>query len=235
MLFLQFFGSENPYYNYWLGGYRPTSSSGWSWLDSSPFIYTNWLKGSYDTSKRCIVFSGDDFWEWSTNDCDDASQDIRYRYICKKKNSEPETTTRPLTTQSGVNYGCEQGWSNFESSCYKLTNSLGDHKTFDEARDACKNDRADLVEIFSERENQFLVSMLRTRGAQSKRLGCPSGWTLAFDSCYQFIANATNEWKFGGEYCSRLGGNLVTIRSDNQQTFVADIIKSSGNMPILII
>lgn len=219
--------------SFWLGAYRSTETAGWSWIESSPFVFTNWLNSGFQSSKRCAVLIRQYNSRWVMTDCNDDQNEIRYNYICKKQNLvDPAPTTTPLVTQPGVNYGCEQGWSDFESSCYKLSNALADHVSFESAKSVCKQSGADLVEIFSERENQFLVSMLRTRLssssmslAQSKRYGCPSGWFLVYDSCYQFVANATKSWNFGQNYCRRLGGNLVTIRSQNEQSFVASIIE----------
>lgn len=213
---------------FWLGAFRPTSQSGWSWLDSSPFVFTNWLKSDYDLTQRCAILSGNQGSKWFTTECDDALQDLRYRYICKKQNSDPLPTTTSRPTQPGVNYGCEQGWLMFESSCYKLSNALiGDHVSFDDARQSCKNNRADLVEVFSERENEFLVSMLRTR-QMSRMLNCPTGWFMAYGSCYKLVSTSTNDWKFGQDYCSILGGYLASIKSIQEQTFLASQITELG-------
>lgn len=130
------------------------------------------------------------------------------------------------TTQQGVNYGCESGWSSFEGSCYLLANSINDHMAFDQAQAACKQERADLVEIFSERENEFLVSMLRTR-ANSKSLNCPSGWMISNNQCYQLVINhASSNWTAAQRYCSNIGGYLAAIKSQDDQNFVANLIKS---------
>lgn len=213
--------------SFWLGAMRATSTSGWSWIESSPFIFTNWATGGYDSTQRCIVLSKLLDSKWTTTECYTEHEQIKYNYICKKLNSESTTqTTIEPTTQSGVNYGCESGWSPFESSCYLYSNSIGDHKTFDEAKAACRQEKADLAEVMSKRENQFLVSLLRSRAANSRRLGCPTGWSLVYDNCYKFISEPKSDWRQANDYCSKLGGYIATIKSIEQQAFLTSLIQN---------
>lgn len=175
-------------------------------------------------------FSG----QWKTIECDNISNNIRFPYICKKLSTNTTTaTTTAFPTQSGVNYGCDNGWSNWNTNCYRYYNSLSDHKSFDDAKQACKANKSELVEVFSEEENQFLVSLLQTREFKARlksraSLGCPSGWNFSNieNTCYQVISISTNDWNKAQSYCKKQGGNLVSIKSASELSFVSRLGKN---------
>lgn len=214
---------------YWLGANRRTPTSGWSWVEQSPFIFTNWA--IYDPVQRCAVLIKDLDSRWTTNECESAQNDIRLNYICKKPNIDAVmSTTSPTSTRPGVTLGCESGWADFDGSCYLLSNSASDHVAFNDAQAQCRLVGADLAEIYTDRENQFVVSLLRTRihGA-ARKLGCPAGWTMRDNLCYLFVANATNSWTAAQSHCARLGGYVAAIKSQDQQNFMTAFVQN-GNL-----
>ena len=52
---------------------------------------------------------------------------------------------------------CENDWSAFNQSCYKL---VSDYKDVEVCREDCKKDGGDLASIHSMEENDFIVSFL---------------------------------------------------------------------------
>ena len=103
------------------------------------------------------------------------------------------TTVYPINPS--FNYGCEQGWTQSTKTnyCYKYFSAVNDLKTFDEAKLSCKQDYgSDLVEILSENENQFVVSLLQNKNAKdSLELSCPVGWQLVNNNCFKYISPST--------------------------------------------
>ena len=167
---------------FWIGAVSG-SNKGWSWIDSSPFVFTNWAQSQYNTGPNqfCAVTSNQFDGQWKTVECTNLLSDIRFNYICKK-NSIGVTPTQMSTafpTPSGSNYGCQSGWSYFKTNhCYKYYAALNDHKSFDDAKEKCKQENSNLAEVFSESENQFLVALIEAKKLEkkSKAFGCPTGW-----------------------------------------------------------
>lgn len=215
--------------SYWVGATRATPNSGWSWIESSPFVFTNWAVGGYDSTRRCVTLVKQLNSKWTTIECNSAQNDIKHNYICKKRGGGDSSTTTPVATtqQPGVNYGCEAFWEPFEGACYSYSNELGRQKTFDEARAACRQDRAELVEVMSERENEFLVTLLRS-SPLLRRLGCPSGWTSAgAASCLKFFPNlAKANWSEAQYFCRMSGGYLASVKSESEQATLTSLIQS---------
>jgi hypothetical protein len=227
---------------YWLGA-RRYYSYGWTWLDQSPFVFTSWAS-MMDTDALTIdsntgaVISAELNYEWNASpySSDFMNPDIKYNYICKKKAKGPSvTTTAPMTTPSeGYYYNCDgENWMNHKDNCYKYLNKRSDHKTFNEAKQACKDDNSDLVEVFDESENQFLVTTV-TENLRSARaditLGCPSGWLLGPDklNCYKFWKHETNNWNLGQRICSSdYDAYMVSIKSKAEQDFILASFGSS--------
>lgn len=203
---------------------RGSLISGWTWSDSSPFIFTNWAQSepSGSPGRNCAVMSSNSNGQWRTTECESFFEEIKYNYICKKPaNDQVASTSTVFPTRPGVNYGCERGWGEYKYNCYKYFNSITDHVSFSEAKVSCRNERADLVEIFSEAENDFLISLLRTRAKNEYR--CPGGWTQNYDQCYFISTQAERDWKKAQAYCTRVGGFLVSIKSQNVQDFIANL------------
>ena len=222
--------------SFWIGAISG-KNKGWSWVDSSPFVFTNWAQSQYNTGANqfCAVASNQFDGQWKTVECNDLLSDIRFNYICKK-NAVGVVTTQMSTaypTPAGSNYGCLNGWSYFKTNhCYKYYAALSDHKTFDEAKEKCKQENSNLVEVYSESENQFIVALIEAKQLEkrmSKTFGCPTGWTANSNNnmCYKYTGNTTNDRSKAISICSSVGGNLVTIKSSNENDFVTGL--SVGN------
>ena len=137
-----------------------------------------------------------------------------------------------LPTQPGANYGClEQGWKYGPTNyCYKYFSNVYDAKTFDEAKFACKDLKADLVEVYSEYENQFLVSLLKTRDYQAdsmpsqRDISCPATWSMGPGAkCYKATGEKYNDWTMSQNACKRIGGSLAKITDVNEIGFLGTL------------
>lgn len=167
--------------------------------------------------------------QWKTIECDSNFGNIKFPFICKKAGLETMTTKPYVTTSTrpGYSLGCENGWSYYNSNCYKYYNSINDHKSFDEAKEYCKSEKSDLAEVFSEEENEYLVSLiqLRKKIVSGKSFSCPSGWNFsdAENACYQLVSTTTSDWNKAQSYCQRLGGYVSAIKSTQELEIVSDL------------
>jgi hypothetical protein len=233
---------------YWLGA-RRSYTDGWSWLNGNPFIFTNWasLTGSDSlgqTANTAAVISADlnGLWDAVPMSTANFNKDIKYNIVCEKKQQTRDpsesTVAASTTPANGYRYYCDGGdeWLNRNDNCYKYMDKRSDHKTFDEARQACHQDdsASDLVDVFSESENEFLLTTvmqnLKSLRAEPIKLGCPSGWLMGPDNanCYKFWNFTTYVWDLAQNLCENtLDGYLVSIKSKAEQDFILASFGSS--------
>ncbi|KAM6977347.1 macrophage mannose receptor 1 [Aplochiton taeniatus] len=138
----------------WIGLNDQKSQLLFEWSDRSHVTYTQWQVGepSHGTNLQedCVLIRGQDG-KWADSVCEKA-----HGYICKKKGS-----TRPTQgAQKDVHPGCKLGWIRFGSFCYNIGSET---KTFDEAKQTCKDFGSDLVDVSDRYENAFLVSLVGLR------------------------------------------------------------------------
>ncbi|XP_015232976.1 PREDICTED: macrophage mannose receptor 1 [Cyprinodon variegatus] len=138
----------------WIGLNDQRNQMLFEWSDHTHVTFTNWQSGepSHSTNHQedCVLIRGKDG-KWADHICEKT-----YGYICKKKAS-----TKPLAgTHEEVNPGCKLGSTRFGSFCYDIG---GETKTFEEAKQACSKDGANLVDIADRYENAFLVSLVGLR------------------------------------------------------------------------
>lgn len=151
--------------NYWIGANIESISEGWKWVDNSAFVFINWMAGGYNTGSNqfCAIITENG--EWKTVECGNDLSVRKYNYVCKKfvQNQVMTTTFTSLPTKPGYDYSCPNGWSYFikTNKCYKFF-SLDNAKTYNDAKLACSLNNSRLVEINSEEENQFLISLLQS-------------------------------------------------------------------------
>ena len=165
--------------SYWLAANRlPEEDSGWRWIETSPFIFTNWDVSANlsHPDKSCVVLAKLVNGKWFTTECDDQENSIKYNYICKKSSFNSITSTTEYTTaeDSDNEDECDSDWAIFNSNCYKYYDSLtanSDVQNFKEASSACRLMGADLAEIFNDEENEFLKTLLRERSLITKDQG----------------------------------------------------------------
>lgn len=170
--------------------------------------------------------------QWKTVACSDSS---KFAYICKKKQNgatQPVMSTAYPLPSTG-NYGCKNGWLPYKNNyCYQHFNDKYSYKTFNEAKSTCKSYGAELVEIFSEAENDFVASILRTSKTNSfnltsakQTLACPDKWIQQGDNCFR-VSETLSTWKKAQEVCSSLDSTLVSIKNSDENIFVSNLGKT---------
>ncbi len=120
-------------------------------------MFVNWGQGEYGTGQNqyCSIISNALNGQWKTVNCEAKS----HGYICEKQ-QKSFTTKRftTMTTVPGVQYDCQPDWQYFKNSyCYKFFDGLG---KFDEAKAYCRKVDAELVEVFNEEENDFVLYII---------------------------------------------------------------------------
>lgn len=59
----------------------------------------------------------------------------------------------------------------------------------------------------------------KVRISPKQVLDCPAGWTKNDDSCYKLMNNMTS-WENAQLSCSIMGGYLVTVKSEDENSFL---------------
>uniref|UniRef100_A0A672FW95 Mannose receptor C-type 1 n=1 Tax=Salarias fasciatus TaxID=181472 RepID=A0A672FW95_SALFA len=138
----------------WIGLNDQRSHMLFEWSDNSDVTFTQWLSDepshSASFQEDCVLIRGKDG-KWADHICEKT-----YGYICKKKGSNKPAEG----IQEDINLGCVIGSVRFGSYCY---NSGVEAKTFEEAKQACSQAGASLVDITDRYENAFLVSSVGLR------------------------------------------------------------------------
>ncbi|XP_070783907.1 macrophage mannose receptor 1 [Enoplosus armatus] len=138
----------------WIGLNDQRNQMLFEWSDHSHVTFTQWQTGepSHATNLQedCVLIRGKNG-RWADHMCEKA-----YGYICKKKAS-----TKPAEgAQEEANPGCKLGSIRFGSYCYNIGSVT---KTFDEAKRACSEAGANLVDVADRYENALLVSLVGLR------------------------------------------------------------------------
>uniref|UniRef100_A0A673BHE3 Macrophage mannose receptor 1 n=1 Tax=Sphaeramia orbicularis TaxID=375764 RepID=A0A673BHE3_9TELE len=138
----------------WIGLNDQKTQLLFEWSDHSHVTFTHWHadEPSHATNHQedCVLIKGKEG-KWADNMCEKA-----YGYICKKRGS-----TRPADgTHEEVNPGCKRGSVRFGSLCYSIG---AETKTFEDAKSACSQDGAHLLDVSDRYENAFLVSLVGLR------------------------------------------------------------------------
>ncbi|KAM9332480.1 macrophage mannose receptor 1-like isoform 2-T2 [Pholidichthys leucotaenia] len=138
----------------WIGLNDQRNQMLFEWSDQSYVTFTQWESGEpshlINAQEDCVVIRGK-YGKWSDHLCEGI-----YGYICKKKAS-----TKPSEgTHMEVNPGCKLGFTRFGAYCY----TAGvESKTFEEAKHACTETGANLVDVADRYESAFLVSLVGLR------------------------------------------------------------------------
>jgi hypothetical protein len=159
---------------YWIGANVQSLSSGWKWIDGSAFVFINWMVGGFQSgpNQYCALMTENG--EWRSVECSNDLLVKKYNFICKKKVLNPIITTPAATqlpTKPGYDYNCPPGWSYFfkTNKCY-LYVGIEKEQSYDNAKKACTLNSSSLVEINSEDENAFLISLLEANKNSEKTL-----------------------------------------------------------------
>ncbi len=231
MSFQDSLGSSSLISTIWLAANRESPSRGWSWDDGTPFIFANWAKGEFNTgpNQYCAVLSSQLSGQWRTVDCSDST---KFSYICEKDQlgvTKPTMSTAYPLPPSG-NFGCKEGWKPFRNNyCYKHFNDKYSYKSFDEAKSTCRSNGAELVEIYNDAENDFVVSLLQMSKIEEEKnvtfkqqtLDCPAQWSKQGDYCYKVMSDTPVTWKKAQDVCAIMGGNLISMKSANDNFYVS--------------
>ena len=101
-------------------------------------------------------------------------------------------------------------------------------KTFDEAKTSCQVQSSDLLEIYSQNENQFITSLVASRKRSmlsNNKLNdpdCPAGWNKNQNQCYKFIDSPLKDWNQAQTICKNQGGSLASIKSSEENEYLAN-------------
>uniref|UniRef100_A0A667Y143 Mannose receptor C-type 1 n=1 Tax=Myripristis murdjan TaxID=586833 RepID=A0A667Y143_9TELE len=127
----------------WIGLNDQRNQMLFEWADRTHVTFTRWQTGepSHATNHQedCVLIRGKDG-KWADHMCEKA-----YGYICKKKAS----------TTPG-----QGGSVRFGSYCYNIG---AETKTFDEAKQACRDASSNLVDVADRYESAFLISLVGLR------------------------------------------------------------------------
>ncbi|XP_065844363.1 uncharacterized protein [Oscarella lobularis] len=146
---------------YWTGlVYNDTSAQeAFTWLDTSPVIFTKW--GKYEPAypkrekKGCVLFGSDGReFVWSVSNCSAKAQ-----YVCKRFLNESDNfniLASPETLPTGDVYSCPNGWTMIGTrSCFKR---VSERKTWHDSMMDCEiiETRSSLARILSVQEQKEL-------------------------------------------------------------------------------
>uniref|UniRef100_A0A3Q3VSG6 Macrophage mannose receptor 1 n=1 Tax=Mola mola TaxID=94237 RepID=A0A3Q3VSG6_MOLML len=138
----------------WIGLNDQRNDNLFEWSDHSQVTFTQWEtdEPSHATNLQedCVLIRGKDG-KWADHMCEKT-----YGYICKKMAS-----TKPSPgAQEETKPGCKLGSIRFGSYCYNIGSET---KTFDDAKRACSEAGAYLVDVADRYENALLVSLVGLR------------------------------------------------------------------------
>ncbi|CAB3993328.1 Hypothetical predicted protein [Paramuricea clavata] len=148
-------GSKTPL---WIGMNNLHDYRSYFWVDNSPANFYHWNKGQPPSfSSRCVEISPflRDAGKWTSTPCYS-----KKGYICKTAaKTTPVVPAIPIPTRTteSPSFKCSKEYIQYDESCYMFVNSS---KTFDEARDACRKEEAELISVDSEFEQALLVFLM---------------------------------------------------------------------------
>ncbi|CAG5896528.1 unnamed protein product [Menidia menidia] len=136
----------------WIGLNDRQTEGLFDWSDHSTVSFTSWEFGKPGVSAEgedCVILRGENG-NWADSPCDQ-----KHGFICMKQSSTERTTD-----EVEMDVGCKAGWKRHGSYCYFIGTET---KTFDEAKDDCKNSDSYLVDVSNGVDNAFLVSLVGLR------------------------------------------------------------------------
>ncbi|TSL34563.1 Macrophage mannose receptor 1 [Bagarius yarrelli] len=137
----------------WIGLNDQKTQNLFEWSDRTHVTFAKWLVGepshTYFLREDCVLMKGKDG-KWADHMCEK-----EFGYMCKKKAS-----TKPAGSPEVISPGCPTGWIRFNSFCYNIAVEA---KTFSEAKTACGQTAANLMQVSDRYENAFLISQIGLR------------------------------------------------------------------------
>ncbi|XP_065132571.1 macrophage mannose receptor 1b [Paramisgurnus dabryanus] len=138
----------------WIGFNDRKTQMLFEWSDQSSVAFVPWEVGepSHNALHKedCVLMRGEEG-KWADEICEH-----KRGFICKKKTSSTASKNDTVITSPG----CKPGWTRYGYYCYMAASET---KTFEEAKQMCVKDGAQLVDITSRIENAFLISFVGAR------------------------------------------------------------------------
>uniref|UniRef100_A0A914PBD7 C-type lectin domain-containing protein n=1 Tax=Panagrolaimus davidi TaxID=227884 RepID=A0A914PBD7_9BILA len=148
--------NNNSKNDFWIGANDLISKGKWSWLDNTPFDFTDWDKGEPQniSGANCGAIKMQEGL-WTAADCF-----VQKPFVCAFSGTSTNlpTTQKPAPQTTTIKpKSCPDTWSyyNFTNSCYKVFLS----QTWLEAETRCIIDKAHLASIHSREEDVFVATL----------------------------------------------------------------------------
>ncbi|MBR5119981.1 MAG: C-type lectin domain-containing protein, partial [Clostridia bacterium] len=183
---------------YWLGAIKNTS--GWEWVTGEDFDYSNWDQQEPTNDSISWFLGINGYAEW---------HDCVYTHI----------------GETGLKFICEWELDIVESEHYFTewevtteTTCFGDGEQYR----ICTHCGLEEIEVLPQLEHNFVFN--EATGVTS----CEHCGAAMYDGRIYKIFNVQLSWFDAYSYCESLGGHLVTITSEEEQTFINTYMKSQS-------
>ncbi|CAG5122281.1 unnamed protein product, partial [Candidula unifasciata] len=202
-----FVASKNASGIFWIGLSDRDTESSYTWLDNSPYLFNNWMRGEPNNQgnrEDCVE------WALPRNSWNDDYCYVSRNWICQVPRGSVITTpkTAPTGTQSTTLCG-NSSWTMFNHHCYFVSPSDGNlaAASWYDARQICISMRADLASINSDDENGLITSLITKNPTFAFWIGLNDLYTDSLQwtdrSPLSYVSWARNEPNDnnGGESC----------------------------------
>lgn len=247
--FVSTMASHSSKKNIWLGATK-NSDGKYSWVSGEPAQFSNWSKGepsNYNNSEDCVMMytysnSMVNLGEWndvaSTGGTVDGFKLDDIGFICEWDiSNQTSTTTTPITTTVISDY---------------KTDTNGNIVTDENGKPVVTNQQGNIIEnqqltttattIVTTTQPELSISVITPQTSlttTADTIGTSETVTTIQDTSnsnikylynghtYQIFENMNLSWNNAKAYCTALGGHLVTITDENEQSFVNAIVKNN--------
>ena len=194
---------------YWMGGIKNTS--GWEWITGEEFSYTNWISGKPDNAygnewylNIYSTVSGEPSGTWNDLNANHTNHRLpnfnsQVGFICEWE----------LDIEESEHYFTE--WEVItEASCY------GDGEQYR----VCTHCGLEETNILTKLEHNFVFK------EETGITACEHCSAAKYNGHIYAIFDVSVSWFDAYTYCDDLGGHLLTITSEEEQTFVESYMNS---------
>ncbi|KAK1879139.1 Macrophage mannose receptor 1 [Dissostichus eleginoides] len=210
----------------WIGLNDKKTERLFDWIDHSAVTFTSWELGKpavFSDAEDCVLIRGENG-NWADRVCDE-----KHGFICMKMSA-----SQPSGDEVEQDVGCKSGWKRHGSYCYFVGTAT---KTFDEAKNDCKTSDSYLADVSNGVDNAFLVSLVGLRPEKYFWLGLSNQndidqfvWTNAnsvrfthWNAEMPEPSESKRTWYDTRDYCRTIGGDLLSIHSGLELTFVKSV------------
>ncbi|KAK0427242.1 hypothetical protein QR680_010130 [Steinernema hermaphroditum] len=187
---------------FWIGLQVQPSGTSFKWSDASSYDFTYWSSlAKADYVRYVQVMTS---WNMGWADFDDTGTNT-YHYVCEYSLLEPPKNP------------CPETWTHWGGYCYKYFATENKEKiTWKDARQHCLNEKADLVSIHSDREQNFVAALANSNDYyDSPWIGLIVG-----------AESSSFEWSDGTPYQYSKWGSLRSVAED---TYAEIHLNDDGN------